>query len=68
MHVTLHLTSGCNMDCRYCYVDRQHIQTMTPETARAAAEVISLPVHPSLSEADLDRIVTAVNTVAAAGA
>ncbi len=39
-----------------------------PETARAAAEVISLPVHPSLSEADLDRIVTAVNTVAAAGA
>lgn len=38
-----------------------------PETERAAAEVLSLPVHPSLSEDDLDRIVTAVNTVARAG-
>src|SRR5690625_4989158 len=38
------------------------------ETARAAAEVISLPVHPSLSKADLDRVVTAVNAVAGAGA
>jgi perosamine synthetase len=39
-----------------------------PETERAAAEVISLPVHPSLSADDLDRIVTAVNTLAKAGA
>ncbi|WP_457208483.1 DegT/DnrJ/EryC1/StrS family aminotransferase [Nocardioides sp. P5_C9_2] len=39
-----------------------------PETARAAAEVISLPVHPSLTEGDLERIVTAVNTVVRAGA
>jgi dTDP-4-amino-4,6-dideoxygalactose transaminase len=39
-----------------------------PETERAAAEVLSLPVHPSLSDDDLDRIVTAVNTVAKAGA
>ncbi|QDC25717.1 DegT/DnrJ/EryC1/StrS family aminotransferase [Georgenia yuyongxinii] len=39
-----------------------------PETERAAAEVISLPVHPSLSQEDLDRIVTAVNTVVKAGA
>ncbi|PZF80558.1 DegT/DnrJ/EryC1/StrS family aminotransferase [Jiangella anatolica] len=39
-----------------------------PETERAAAEVISLPVHPSLSAGDLDRIVTAVNTLAKAGA
>jgi perosamine synthetase len=39
-----------------------------PETERAAAEVISLPVHPSLSHEDLDRIVTAVNAVAKAGA
>ena len=39
-----------------------------PETERAAAEVPLLPVHPSLSEADLERIVTAVNTVAKAGA
>ncbi len=39
-----------------------------PETEKAAAEVVSLPVHPSLSQADLDRIVTAVNTIAEAGA
>jgi len=39
-----------------------------PETERAAREVVSLPVHPSLSQADLERIVTAVNTVAGAGA
>ncbi len=38
-----------------------------PETERAAAEVISLPVHPSLSQDDLGRIVEAVNTVAKAG-
>jgi dTDP-4-amino-4,6-dideoxygalactose transaminase len=29
-----------------------------PETARAAREVLSLPVHPALSDGDLDRIVT----------
>lgn len=39
-----------------------------PETERAAGEVVSLPVHPSLSQDDLDRVVTAVNTVAGAGA
>ena len=39
-----------------------------PETERAAREVVSLPVHPSLSQADLERIVAAVNTVAGAGA
>jgi len=38
-----------------------------PETERAAREVLSLPVHPSLTEADLDRIVTAVNALAQAG-
>jgi dTDP-4-amino-4,6-dideoxygalactose transaminase len=38
-----------------------------PETERAAAEALSLPVHPSLSDEDLDRIVTAVNTVSKAG-
>ena len=37
-------------------------------TEQAAAEVISLPVHPSLTEADLERIVTAVNTAVRAGA
>lgn len=38
-----------------------------PETSRAAAECLSLPVHPSVSEADLERIVSAVNTLAKAG-
>ena len=39
-----------------------------PETARAAAECLSLPVHPSLGQNDLERIVGAVNALAAAGA
>ena len=39
-----------------------------PQTERAAREVVSLPVHPSLSQADLDRIVSAVNSVVGAGA
>ncbi|RXR26740.1 DegT/DnrJ/EryC1/StrS family aminotransferase [Oerskovia turbata] len=38
------------------------------ETEKAAAEVISLPVHPSLSAEDLDRIVNGVNAVVKAGA
>ncbi len=32
-----------------------------PETDKAAAEVLSLPVHPSLSDADLQRIIAGVN-------
>ena len=39
-----------------------------PETRRAADEVLSLPVHPSLSDADVDRVIAAVNAVASAGA
>ena len=39
-----------------------------PNTANAAAQCLSLPVHPSLSQGDLERIVTAVNTLAKAGA
>lgn len=39
-----------------------------PQTERAASEVVSLPVHPSLDEADLERIVSAVDAVAQAGA
>ncbi|MDQ0645030.1 DegT/DnrJ/EryC1/StrS family aminotransferase [Microbacterium murale] len=38
-----------------------------PETERAASEVVSLPVHPSLTQADLERIATAVNALAKAG-
>ena len=33
-----------------------------PETVRAAAEVLSLPVHPQLSDADLDRILAAIHS------
>ena len=39
-----------------------------PETERAAAEVLSLPVHPSLAEGDLERIVAGVTAVLRAGA
>lgn len=39
-----------------------------PVTEMLAREVLSLPVHPSLSTQDLERIVAAVNTVAKAGA
>jgi dTDP-4-amino-4,6-dideoxygalactose transaminase len=44
------------------------VEVDLPETEKAAAECLSLPVHPSLSDADLERIVTAVNTLAGAGA
>ncbi len=39
-----------------------------PETEKAAAEVLSLPVHPSLAANDLDRIVQGVAAVMRAGA
>ena len=39
-----------------------------PETERAAQQALSLPVHPSLSQADLETIVSAVNDLASAGA
>lgn len=39
-----------------------------PRTELAARECLSLPVHPSVSQQDLERIVFAVNTLAKAGA
>jgi dTDP-4-amino-4,6-dideoxygalactose transaminase len=39
-----------------------------PNTEQAARTVLSLPVHPSLDDEDRERIVTAVNTLAKAGA
>lgn len=39
-----------------------------PETESAAQQCLSLPVHPSLSDGDLERIVTAVNALTTAGA
>ena len=38
-----------------------------PVTELLAREVLSIPVHPSVSDADRDRVVEAVNTVAEAG-
>jgi dTDP-4-amino-4,6-dideoxygalactose transaminase len=38
-----------------------------PVTEQAARECLSLPVHPSLSAGDLERITTAVNALAKAG-
>ena len=38
-----------------------------PGTELAAKQVLSLPVHPSLTQADLETIVTAVNDIAKAG-
>ncbi|MCH9718653.1 MAG: DegT/DnrJ/EryC1/StrS family aminotransferase [Actinomycetia bacterium] len=40
------------------------LDTDLPHTATAAEQVISLPVHPSLSQDDLETIVAAVNSVA----
>lgn len=39
-----------------------------PTTEQVAKECLSLPVYPSLTQADLERIVAAVNDTAAAGA
>ena len=38
------------------------------ETESAAQQCLSLPIHPALSDGDLDRIVTAVNALTSAGA
>jgi len=38
-----------------------------PETTRAGKEVLSIPVHPSLSQGDLETIVSVINSIASAG-
>lgn len=43
------------------------VDTDLPATDAAAGEVLSLPVHPGLTEADLDRVISAVNALATAG-
>ncbi|SKF62458.1 putative PLP-dependent enzyme possibly involved in cell wall biogenesis [Mycobacteroides abscessus subsp. abscessus] len=65
-----HVYHGCGV---YYPIPNHRLETFkSPEhleqTERAAAEVISLPVHPSLSQDDLERIVTAVNAAVKAGA
>ena len=39
-----------------------------PETTRASKEVLSIPVHPSLSQGELETIVSVINSIAGAGA
>jgi dTDP-4-amino-4,6-dideoxygalactose transaminase len=39
-----------------------------PETERAAAEVLSLPIYPALTDGEVDQVIDAVNAVAGAGA
>jgi len=43
------------------YTQELGYQVSLPESERAAAEVLSLPIHPALSHADLETIVTRVN-------
>ena len=43
------------------YINDLGYQGSFPEAERAASEVLSLPVHPALSQADLDTIVSKVN-------
>jgi dTDP-4-amino-4,6-dideoxygalactose transaminase len=43
------------------YVDELGYNQSLPEAERAAAEVLSLPVHPALTRAELDTIVQVVN-------
>jgi len=38
MHVTLHLTTGCNMRCSYCYSPPLRREDMSEETAHRAVE------------------------------
>jgi dTDP-4-amino-4,6-dideoxygalactose transaminase len=46
------------------YADELGYDLVFPEAERAAREVLSLPVHPALSQQDLETIVTAVNQFA----
>ncbi|HUW88196.1 MAG TPA: DegT/DnrJ/EryC1/StrS family aminotransferase [Candidatus Paceibacterota bacterium] len=39
-----------------------------PETTRACKEVLSIPVHPALTQEDLETVVSVINSIAAAGA
>ena len=38
MHITLHLTTGCNLNCTYCYAPPFHRADMALETAHKAVE------------------------------
>jgi dTDP-4-amino-4,6-dideoxygalactose transaminase len=38
-----------------------------PETTKACKEVISIPVHPKLSQRNLEKIVKVINSISSAG-
>lgn len=38
MHLTLHMTNACNLNCEYCY-EEHHAEYMTRETAEKAVEL-----------------------------
>ena len=44
------------------YTQELHYNNRFPEAEKAATEVLSLPIHPALTQADLETIVTTVNT------
>ncbi|MDR2474316.1 MAG: 4Fe-4S cluster-binding domain-containing protein [Bacteroidales bacterium] len=41
MHVTLHITTGCNLNCRYCYSPPTSRNDMSQQTAFQAIDFIS---------------------------
>ena len=41
MHVTLHITTGCNMSCNYCYSPPERRNDMLQETAYRSIDFIS---------------------------
>jgi len=41
MHITLHITTGCNMSCGYCYSSPKGRNDMTPETAFQSIDFIA---------------------------
>ena len=59
---------ACSTRCPTTGCRRSRSTSTCPRPSKAAAECLSLPVHPSLSQADLERIVEAVNALAKAGA
>jgi dTDP-4-amino-4,6-dideoxygalactose transaminase len=47
------------------FVDLGYGDQVFPVTERLTAEVVSIPVHPSLTDTEVDTVITAVNAVAA---
>jgi uncharacterized protein len=46
MKAVLHVTGGCNLRCRYCYVGEKTLARMTPEVARAAVDLVARTDEP----------------------